>query len=444
MKMSANCQIEITEENKEDKPTSSIVKEKSEIGSYQPVRSISQLDSQQDYLTPTNLPIDATMQNKNQPEKIVEASPGYEHPTKSSPTQIIEDSGNNYTDLVKYDTPKPIDLNIKYLSLINDEEELPVFYMNLANSQSEVKTRTEPIEMADRLSTDSYLQPASDATHQKSANQKLDDDVTHPDGQARPLPEKPSYERVYEELSPRKATGYFPRITSSRCHHIAVSLLVLVSLGVAGGVAYGIYAKTRPGPVECKTTILGEEYMGTLSTAKNGLTCHPWASTSFVGTNQDNNLKDPQFLDASINAAMNYCRDPDDSSEGPWCYTSYFDYEYCDVPFCDTLQCSYSPHEGKQAILSFFISGQRRILNNCTSDFVWKPNSTSTITMRYENWGTKDDSGDLEPSCSQRNASDPKSERESCIQYNVNNRFQYQWNDIYCSSRGCPLCRIAS
>ena len=42
------------------------------------------------------------------------------------------------------------------------------------------------------------------------------------------------------------------------------------------------------------------------------------------------------FPDGSIDAAMNYCRNPDSDAGGPWCYTTDpgTRYDFCDVPFC--------------------------------------------------------------------------------------------------------------
>jgi len=45
---------------------------------------------------------------------------------------------------------------------------------------------------------------------------------------------------------------------------------------------------------------------------------------------------DEHFPDASINEAFNYCRNPNGSKSGPWCYTTdpKVEWEYCPIPSC--------------------------------------------------------------------------------------------------------------
>ncbi len=42
------------------------------------------------------------------------------------------------------------------------------------------------------------------------------------------------------------------------------------------------------------------------------------------------------YPEANIADAQNFCRNPDDSADGPWCYTidPASRWEYCDVPSC--------------------------------------------------------------------------------------------------------------
>ena len=83
---------------------------------------------------------------------------------------------------------------------------------------------------------------------------------------------------------------------------------------------------------ECKTTHLGREYMGTMTTTAGGYTCRPWTQGSpFTAATVDSN-----FPERSIAAASNYCRNPDTDPGGPWCHPTdpkkYWD--YCAVPLC--------------------------------------------------------------------------------------------------------------
>jgi len=104
-------------------------------------------------------------------------------------------------------------------------------------------------------------------------------------------------------------------------------------LVVTGLVVVTILVSSPVGAVhQCKTSKLGHEYSGTLAKTVNGLTCQAWTS------------QDPQthkeltdFPEGSEEGAKNYCRNPDDSPDGPWCYTTDPDvrWEYCDVKFCE-------------------------------------------------------------------------------------------------------------
>jgi len=77
---------------------------------------------------------------------------------------------------------------------------------------------------------------------------------------------------------------------------------------------------------ECKTTALGREYMGTMSTTTDGHTCRPWSEGS--------SYSDASFPDGSVAAASNYCRNPEGGTGGPWCHTTGYRWKYCPVPLC--------------------------------------------------------------------------------------------------------------
>ena len=87
------------------------------------------------------------------------------------------------------------------------------------------------------------------------------------------------------------------------------------------------------GPTTCKLTTLGEEYVGTLNTTETGLACQAWTAQS---PHVPESLSNSEFPDGSMAAAENYCRNPDSTPDGPWCYTMdpSVRWQYCCVPFC--------------------------------------------------------------------------------------------------------------
>ena len=84
---------------------------------------------------------------------------------------------------------------------------------------------------------------------------------------------------------------------------------------------------------ECKRTKQGTEYNGIRSNTITNRTCQRWDSQS-PHHHQEYTADD--FPDASVEEASNYCRNPDFSPLGPWCYTTYSSMrvEYCNVPAC--------------------------------------------------------------------------------------------------------------
>ena len=88
--------------------------------------------------------------------------------------------------------------------------------------------------------------------------------------------------------------------------------------------------------VECKSTQVERNYFGSVSTTTSGFSCQRWDSQS----PHLHNLSDPErFPDVSVEAASNYCRNPDGKVEGPWCFTDdpFVEWEYCDIPVCSGL-----------------------------------------------------------------------------------------------------------
>ena len=73
-------------------------------------------------------------------------------------------------------------------------------------------------------------------------------------------------------------------------------------------------------------------YRGHISQTETGKLCQRWGLNS---PHQHKYHDDKTFPDGSVEAAMNYCRAPDNDTV-PWCYTEdrKVRWEYCDVPKC--------------------------------------------------------------------------------------------------------------
>ncbi|CAH1802432.1 unnamed protein product [Owenia fusiformis] len=85
---------------------------------------------------------------------------------------------------------------------------------------------------------------------------------------------------------------------------------------------------------ECKADTLGKGYQGKLSITKSGKTCQRWDTQSPHKPNHD--IKPSNFPEDTLKDAENYCRNPDNAQEGPWCYTTDINkkWEYCYVQKC--------------------------------------------------------------------------------------------------------------
>ncbi|XP_061196140.1 uncharacterized protein LOC133204428 [Saccostrea echinata] len=81
---------------------------------------------------------------------------------------------------------------------------------------------------------------------------------------------------------------------------------------------------------ECRDTIRGEEYRGTVSHTRTGLKCLRWDSPL---------SPEPRFalfLEGNASSHENYCRNPSNQGEQPWCFTvsSEISADYCNIPIC--------------------------------------------------------------------------------------------------------------
>ncbi|XP_048210357.1 plasminogen [Perognathus longimembris pacificus] len=95
---------------------------------------------------------------------------------------------------------------------------------------------------------------------------------------------------------------------------------------------------------ECRTGN-GKSYRGTMAKTKDGVACQKWSATSPHRPNYT-----PEKFPAE-GLEENYCRNPDNDGQGPWCYTTDPDkrFDYCDIPECEEecMHCSGENYEGK-------------------------------------------------------------------------------------------------
>ncbi|XP_028652793.1 plasminogen [Erpetoichthys calabaricus] len=95
---------------------------------------------------------------------------------------------------------------------------------------------------------------------------------------------------------------------------------------------------------ECKTNN-GFDYRGTMSKTASGKTCQPWAST----TPHKPNITPATHPKADL--VSNYCRNPDNDPNSPWCYTTdpATRWEHCSIPDCneECIYCSGEDYRGK-------------------------------------------------------------------------------------------------
>jgi hypothetical protein len=80
-------------------------------------------------------------------------------------------------------------------------------------------------------------------------------------------------------------------------------------------------------------------YMGKRSITISGRVCQRWYDDwPHYHSNYDS---DSEFPDKTVWEAANYCRNPDNSASGPWCYTldPSMSRETCGIPSCSGDHC---------------------------------------------------------------------------------------------------------
>ncbi|KAG8444470.1 hypothetical protein GDO86_009590 [Hymenochirus boettgeri] len=88
----------------------------------------------------------------------------------------------------------------------------------------------------------------------------------------------------------------------------------------------------------------GKDYRGTESKTRSGKTCQDW-TTTFPHVP---NLTHEKFPDAGLDG--NFCRNPDNDPDGPWCYTTdpNVRFEFCHIHQCEEecIHCSGEDYRG--------------------------------------------------------------------------------------------------
>ncbi|KAL3817140.1 hypothetical protein ACHAXA_009041 [Cyclostephanos tholiformis] len=99
-------------------------------------------------------------------------------------------------------------------------------------------------------------------------------------------------------------------------------------------------------PVNCACPNLwGSDYRGTINTTTSGKACVRWDMNNWYLTLGENHITQ-DHPNAGIEG--NFCRNPNNDPNGPWCFTGlsvyeylgYWEREYCDVPMCDASPTS--------------------------------------------------------------------------------------------------------
>ncbi|XP_023783872.1 prothrombin isoform X2 [Cyanistes caeruleus] len=124
------------------------------------------------------------------------------------------------------------------------------------------------------------------------------------------LEEKCSYEEAFEALESIDQTDIFWSKYQA-CQGLGMSRTILDAC-LEGNCALG----------------LGQNYQGTISHTKSGIECQVWTS-KYPHIPKFNATVYPSLIE-------NYCRNPDNNSEGPWCYTRdpTVEREACPIPVC--------------------------------------------------------------------------------------------------------------
>ena len=104
-----------------------------------------------------------------------------------------------------------------------------------------------------------------------------------------------------------------------------------VSTSLIPRIIFLVYFLDHVKQTTCRTSNTGREYVGILSVTMSGKDCQRWDSV----TPHDHSYTAKSDL-PDRDTAHNYCRNPNRSEYGPWCFTTDPEvrWEACDIPLC--------------------------------------------------------------------------------------------------------------
>ncbi|XP_028414636.1 plasminogen-like [Dendronephthya gigantea] len=132
-------------------------------------------------------------------------------------------------------------------------------------------------------------------------------------------PDQQSKKRVLCELQPYRNAGESPECWYSDLENSTVA----------------IPSPQRTPILDC-LYLNGSSYHGNISVTASGIPCQSW-------TEQCPHRHTMNTMYPELNNAKNYCRNPKNSGQRPWCFTTDRNkrWEYCDIPKCTPVHGNY-------------------------------------------------------------------------------------------------------
>ncbi|XP_057692146.1 hepatocyte growth factor [Corythoichthys intestinalis] len=151
----------------------------------------------------------------------------------------------------------------------------------------------------------------------------------------------------------------------------------------------------------------GQSYRGRRSVTVSGILCQAWASSI---------PHEHQFLSKPFDKKdlrKNYCRNPDNSTDGPWCFTTdpHLRHQECGIPQCSQVECIHCNGEDYRGPIDHTESGKE-----CQRWDLEEPHKHQYHPDRYPDKGLDDNycrnpDGRHRPWCF---TTDPKTSWEYC------------------------------